>query len=70
MNQQHINQHLDKQTFLDCHSTIRSWLEYQRSQGLKAVRTSARWGFELVNSNGEFFAMINEIEFNYFEGLS
>lgn len=73
MNQQEIDRHLDRTTFLECFSTIRTWLEYHHSKGKKAIALSG-WGYgmnyQLVDENGVFCGAIDDVEFNYFQSLS
>jgi hypothetical protein len=64
------NRRLDAPTFLDCRSTLREWLEYHHSLGRKAIATPAKnWHGELLNDDGEFYAMLDEYLFDYFESL-
>ena len=64
------NRRLDSETFLDCHSTLRSWLEYHHKKGHKAIATpNKNWHGELLNDDGEFYAMLDEYLFDYFQSL-
>ena len=70
MTQKQIDAALDRETFLDCHSTIRSWLHYQHSLGRKAVLTpKAKWYSELLDEQGNFYAMLCQYRYDYFCSL-
>lgn len=67
--QEEIDAALDKPTFLDCHSTIRSWLEYQHRLGRKAVFYPDKNYADILDENGGFYAFIVRHEYDYFCSL-
>ena len=70
MTQAQIDKALDREINLGCHSSARAWLHHQRDLGRKAVLTPNNcWYAELLDQDGNFYAMLAPHEYDYFVSL-